>query len=71
MFDASACMHKSKGESDSMKRIMGAGFVLCLTSLAVLSAAAPQQQAQSDSMKHDSLSQDSMSKDKMSHDTNL
>src|SRR5215468_10595633 len=46
----------------------GSWFVLCLTSLVVLNAAAPQQQAQSDSMKHDSMSQDGMSKDKMSHD---
>jgi len=51
-----------------MKKIMRAGFVLCLTSLAALCVAAPRQQAQSDSMKHDSMSHDSMSQDKMSHE---
>ncbi len=51
-----------------MKKIIRAGFVLGLISLAALSVAAPWQQAQSDSMKHDSMSQDRMSNDKMSHE---
>src|SRR5215467_5706472 len=51
-----------------MKKLMRAGFVLCLIPLAAVSVAAPRQQAASDSMKQDTMSQDGMSKDKMSHD---
>ena len=51
-----------------MKKLVRAGFVLCLIPLAATSVAAPRQQAASDSMKQDTMSQDGMSKDKMSHD---
>lgn len=54
-----------------MKKKMTLGFLLCLMAFAVSGFAAPQQQAQQDSMKHDDMKKDEMSHDGMSKDKQM